>query len=289
MRDSDQIRAEISEVQARLETVGQDIQRKQQDLTKLKDSHVQWVESNIGKERLPKSVGKQRQSLLTLGLEIENLEVVRDKIEGKLADLQRELYRSELYEHQVQAYKQAEQQFADKAEMVLQEIVDLNKRMQSCKESVEKFMQESGSPLEILKSLHNDPALSDLSLRNFFAGQIVEIGSDGNAIFVQELVKVYRELSQKLPILNSIKSDWVQLSNHLDFMSRTANDLTPRSIRYNVSDQSPPPAQKTSQAIHIQSRNLAVDANRKRELDAVQRRTRGIRVVNANKTINASQ
>jgi chromosome segregation ATPase len=97
MRDSDQIRAEISEVQARLETVGQDIQRKQQDLTKLKDSHVQWVESNIGKERLPKSVGKQRQSLLTLGLEIENLEVVRDKIEGKLADLQRELYRSELY------------------------------------------------------------------------------------------------------------------------------------------------------------------------------------------------
>jgi hypothetical protein len=106
---------------------------------------------------------------------------------------------------------------------------------------------------------------------------------------VQELVKVYRELSQKLPILNSIKSDWVQLSNHLDFMSRTANDLTPRSIRYNVSDQSPPPAPRSSQAVHIQSRNLAVDANRKRELDAVQRRTRGIRVVNANKTINASQ
>ena len=99
MRDSDQIRAEISEVQARLEIVGQEIQKKQQELAKLKDSHFQWVESNIGKERLPKSIGKQRQSMLTLNLEIENLEVVRDKIEGKLAQLQTELAPSELFEN----------------------------------------------------------------------------------------------------------------------------------------------------------------------------------------------
>jgi len=273
MRASEEIRAEISEIKGKLETLTQSMEKKQQDLVKLRESHVQLVESRIGRERLPKSIGKQRESLLSLSLEIENLEVVKGNLESKLADLQQELYRSELYENQVQAYKQAEHDFSEKTEVLIQEFIDLNKQIQSCKHSVEKFMQESGNPLEILRSLLNDPALSGLSMRDFFLGHIVEGGSDGNASFVQELVQVYRELSRKLPAPSNIKSDWVQLSNHLDLISQTANDLTPRSVRYIVSNQSPPPAQKTSQTVHINPRNLiAVEADRKREIEAMERK-----------------
>jgi hypothetical protein len=211
--------------------------------------------------------------MLTLSLEIENLEVVGDKIEGKLAQLQTELARSELFENTLQTYKQGEHEFTEKAEMVIQEFIDLNKRMLSCKNSIEEFLNQSSNPLEILRSLLNDPALSGLSLRDFFLGHITEAGSEENATFVQELVQEYRELSRKLPAPSNIKSDWVQLSNHFDLISRTANDLTPRSVRYIVSNQSPPPAQKTSQTVHINPRNLiAVEADRKREIEAMERK-----------------
>jgi hypothetical protein len=44
-------------------------------------------------------------------------------------------------------------------------------------------------------------------------------------------------------------------------------------MRYTVSDQSPPPAQKTSQTVHINPRNLiAVEADRKREIEAMERK-----------------
>ena len=56
------------------------MEKKQQELAKLKESHVQLVESRIGRERLPKSIGKQRQSMLSLSLEIENLEVIKGNL-----------------------------------------------------------------------------------------------------------------------------------------------------------------------------------------------------------------
>jgi len=273
MRSTEEIRAEITQTAEKLETVGQDILSKHKEVKKLKENHTQWLTSNIGKERMPKSLAKQRDSLLSLALEIENLESVKCNLESKLADLKREHARAMLFDNNLAAYQTAERSFVEKAEMVIQEFIDQNKRMLSCKNSIEEFLNQSSNPLEILRSLLNDPALSGLSLRDFFLGHIVEAGSEENATFVQELVQVYRELFRKLPAPSNIKSDWVRLSNHFDLISRTANDLTPRSVRYIVSDQSPPPTQKTSQTIHINPRNLiAVEANRKREIEAMERK-----------------
>jgi len=289
MRPTEEITGDIGETKTKLETLDQSLQKKQQQLGKLKESHVKLVESRLGRERLPKSIGKQRESMLGIGLEIENLEVIKDNLQERLAHLQTELSRAELYENTLQAYRQAEQLFAEKAEMVIQEIIDLNRRLQSARESVEAFLQGSENPLEILKSLLSDPALSGLSLRDFFLGHSVKGRPEENAAFVQELVQVYRELARKLPMLTEVKDSWVALSNHFDFIARTASDLTPRKVKY-TTEPSPAPAQKHSQTIQTNPRNLAlVDAHKQREVEAIQRRAKGIKVVNANKIIRAAQ
>lgn len=256
MRKPDDIREEISTALAKLKTIRQDIQKKHREQAKLKESHVRLVENTVGRQRMPKSLEKQRNSLLTVTLEIEGLEGARVNLETKLTDLQIELTRAELYPR-VKAYRQAEQQLVDKAEMVVQEIVGLNKQMQLCKESVEEFLEEAGNPLEILRSLVNDPALSGLSHRAFFVGEITEAGSEENAIFMKELVQVYREFLRKLPTQADIHDSWVMLSNYFDFITLASSELIPRTMNYSVSDQSPPPAQKSSQAIHIHPKNLA--------------------------------
>jgi len=272
MRASEEIKQEITETQSKLQTLHQSIEKKQRELAKLKESHVQLVESRIGRERLPKSIGKQRESLLSLSLEIENLEGVRGKIEDKLADLKQELARVNLYENQLKQYHEAEKRLLDMATSVVNEIDELNARMDLCRASIEEFLGQPSNPLEILKSILSDPSLSGLSVARFFNGDIAQVEVGENESFIREIVAGYGQLPRKLPILTNVKDSWIALSNYFDFMSRAGGALIPPTFKYVSTEQkSVSPSPNRSQSVPVSPRNLVhIDAHKQREKDLME-------------------
>jgi len=272
MRASEEIKQEITVTKSKLQALNQSIEKKQQELARAKESHFQLVRSRIGRERLPKSIGKQRESMLSLSLEIENLGVVKGNLESKLTDLKQELARANLYENQLKQYHETKKRFLDTAALLLNEIDELNARMDLCRASIEDFIGQSGNPLEILKSLLSAPSLSGLSVAKFFNGEIGEAEAGENESFIREIAAGYGQLPRKLPILSDLKDSWIALSNYFDFISRAGGALIPRTVKHvSTGQKSAPPSPNRSQSVPVNPRNLAFfDANEQRQLDLME-------------------
>ena len=273
MRSTAQVKGEVEELTARLQTLNETIEKKQRDRSILTISHTALVESNIGKERLPKSLERQRELLLALDLEIETLERVKGNLETKLAQLQSEVARAELYEQEVSGYSEAEQEFVEMTDSLFKEIEQVNEAIDSFRARVEVFLKNSGNPLEVLKPLLEDPALSGLSLEGFFAGEIRQARPGENAVFIRNLVQPYRDLPKKLPLPGKLDESWRLLSDRLQLILRAAGALVPREARYAPSEERVPQVdQQSSQTIHLNPMNVVPpDPHKQREREAKQR------------------
>jgi DNA repair exonuclease SbcCD ATPase subunit len=259
MKSSEEIQAEIEETQRKLSTLERTLRAKENELAKLRDSHAQMVERTIGRGRMPRSLGKQRESLLALTMEMEGLESAKVNLQGKLTQLQLDLARAHLYETAVADYTEAERRFVEMAEALFLEIRELNQSVANCKTTIDEFLSQPANPVEIISSVINDPALSGLSLEKFFEGEIVQAEPGENDSLVQAIAQKYRKTLLSLPALDSIEYLWVTLSDRLEFVSRAASGLVPRHVKFVPSkpEQSKRPPKLHSRSININPKNLA--------------------------------
>jgi hypothetical protein len=165
-------------------------------------------------------------------LEIEGLERAKGMSENAVADDENRLQLAELYQNVVKQYQQAELVYFKKAEVLMSEIQELNKMTEKLCASVDSFLEYTENPVQILRSLLTNPAMVGLSIRKFLGGEIVEASRGENGTFVDQLASQYAQIARSIPELRSFDNSWTTLSDNLDSMTREANTLVPREVKY---------------------------------------------------------
>jgi hypothetical protein len=228
----EQAQRQFDSERSRLEDIKAELTKKQAEYDSAKQAHAKHVASTTGRKRYPRSLNVQREALLRLKMEIEGLEGAKAIAEEKLADVQTTLHLVQIHEIFAKPYQQAEQVYFNRTQKVIAAVDDLNERTAAVCVLVDKFLEQSGNPVGMLKVLINDPALSNLSLKKFIDGEIAEATAGENDRFLDDLATKYAEIARRLPEVETAQDSLETLSDHFDSMNREANALVPRHVKY---------------------------------------------------------
>lgn len=228
----EQAQKDVENVKTNLESIRLDLVKKRAEYNAAEESHVQHVAKTAGRQRYPRSLQVQRESLLRLRLEIEALEKAEKIAEEELEEAKNTLHLAELYQNVVKPYQQAERAYFEKANEVIAAVDELNKMTVAVCGLVDKFLEQSGNPVGILRSLVNDPALSGLSLEKFLGGEITKEIPGENDAFLDSIAIKYGQIAQRLPEVKTTQNSIESLSDHFYSINTDANSLVPRHVKY---------------------------------------------------------
>jgi hypothetical protein len=168
--DIEQAQKNLDSAKSKLEDIRADLANKQVAYDSAKQAHAKHVAATAGRQRYPKSLSVQRDSLLRLKLEIEGLEGAEKIAEEKLEEAQTKLHLVQLYENAVKPYQQAEEVYFEKAEELIDAVEALNEKTEAVHVLVDNFLKQTGNPVAILRGLLSNQAMAGLSIKKFLDG-----------------------------------------------------------------------------------------------------------------------
>jgi hypothetical protein len=152
MRTKDIISNEINETQAKIEALGEDIQKLEASLEAAKKSNIELVVRNAGSERKPKSLTTQRETIRGIELDIEQTRAAVTILAGQLQEFEREKELSGISESHFVPYQKNLESFVAAVADVREEFNKMLESGNALRSRIKKC-EEIGNPLGRLSSL----------------------------------------------------------------------------------------------------------------------------------------
>jgi hypothetical protein len=230
MRPIEEIQRDIDTLKIELHSLDGQTATKAAHLENLKAKNQELMERSYNLTRTPKSITAQLNLIRQVGDALAALRQLRDRVQGRLSALERELRLAKLYA-EAKTFVEAEYEYFERAEGVRLALAALKVKMTEFEEITRDFIATPGPSLSTLAAICSSPDLADLSLRDFFNGQAVP--NDGsNDAFVAERVRRYIDLAKELPQLETDELLWGDLHAHMSTLGITASQIVPRSQKY---------------------------------------------------------
>jgi len=184
MRELTKIETNITQAHKKLALIVQQIERSQEQIKTLKAANAELVEQNIGGKQ-PKELEENRQEVLRLQLEVEELQEAQPRVERNLAELERELRFTKL-QAKGQSYSEEKKLCLETAEKL--------------RLALEQFSRVGVKPLRTLRSILSDPEIrTEVDLEAFLQGEIKPVSDTGNGPFVGKQVDAYKQFTALVP------------------------------------------------------------------------------------------
>jgi hypothetical protein len=213
MKNPDEIKTEISDLQEKLEQINAGLASTRVELDKEKDSNADLTVLHLDRTRYqPKSITTSHRRWDQLEKKIERLENSRIKWEAKLASKQNELALAELYQSSGKDYLNQQDHFHEQAKSIKFAVANLKESIEIFNSLAAEFFANPTGPIDQLRLLSQNPLFAGVSLESFLLKGKIKTTKNGteNATFLDQQEKKLRDMATTVPLISEELLDELQ-------------------------------------------------------------------------------
>ncbi len=196
------LRATAKTLHVKIKQIGDEIQAKEKEISKLRESNAALIEQCLGKERKPRSLETQRNAIVKIDVEILELRLVKESLTKKLAQVDADIKATKLRENIAT--------FQEESEKQLKAFSEFNQAVISLQDAAEKLESYSGTKNAIYSLLrlcwnNGDFIKKEIDLNKILATW----GQPRNDLLSLNLDAIKSKASEAGRLLNNL---WQQLN-----------------------------------------------------------------------------